>query len=82
MMVTLGTDAHKRSRTIVAVDTAGAEIGSVSVAATTDGHLGAVQWAASTRRGSGLLRTAVRCRVGLKLICWAWVNGWFVCRPR
>ena len=31
MMVTLGTDAHKRSHTIVAVDTAGAEIGSVTV---------------------------------------------------
>ena len=39
MMVTLGTDAHKRSHTIVAVDTAGAEIGSLTVAATTDGHL-------------------------------------------
>ena len=46
MMVMLGTDAHKRSHTIVAVDTAGAEIGSVTVAATTDGHLRAVQWAA------------------------------------
>ncbi len=45
-MVTLGTDAHKRSHTIVAVDTAGAEIGSLTVAATTDGHLRAVQWAA------------------------------------
>ena len=46
MMVTLGTDAHKRSHTIVAVDTAGAEIGSVTVAATQEGHLRAVQWAA------------------------------------
>jgi len=46
MMVTLGTDAHKRSHTIVAVDAAGAEIGSVTVAATGDGHLRAVQWAA------------------------------------
>jgi transposase len=46
MMVTLGTDAHKKSHTIVAVDTAGAEIGSLTVAATTDGHLRAVQWAA------------------------------------
>ena len=46
MMVTLGTDAHKKSHTIVAVDTAGAEIGSVTVAATGDGHLRAVQWAA------------------------------------
>ena len=46
MMVMLGTDAHKRSHTIVAVDPAGAEIGTVTVAATTDGHLRAVQWAA------------------------------------
>ena len=44
MMVVLGTDAHKRSHTIVAVDPAGADIGSVTVAATTDGHLRAVQW--------------------------------------
>ncbi len=32
MMVTLGTDAHKRNHTVVAVDAAGAEIGSVTVA--------------------------------------------------
>ena len=46
MMVLLGTDAHKRSHTIVAVDPAGAQIGMLTVAATTDGHLRAVQWAA------------------------------------
>jgi len=46
MMVMLGTDAHKRSHTIVAVDPGGADIGSVTVTATTDGHLRAVQWAA------------------------------------
>jgi transposase len=46
MMVMLGIDAHKRSHTIVAVDPAGVEIGSVTVAATTDGHLRAMQWAA------------------------------------
>ena len=34
MMVTLGTDAHKRSHTIVATDDVGAEIGSVTVQAT------------------------------------------------
>ena len=39
MMVMLGTDAHKRSHTIVVVDPAGAEVGSVTVAATGDGHL-------------------------------------------
>jgi transposase len=46
MMVMLGIDAHKRSHTIVAVDPAGVEIGSVTVAAATDGHLRAMQWAA------------------------------------
>jgi len=46
MMVTLGTDAHKKSHTVVAVDVAGAEIGSVTVAATTEGHLRLVKWAA------------------------------------
>ena len=46
MMVVLGTDAHKKTHTIVACDPAGAEIGSITVAATSCGHLRAVQWAA------------------------------------
>ena len=45
-MVMWGIDAHKRSHTVVAVDPAGAEIGSVTVAATIAGHLRAMQWAA------------------------------------
>ncbi len=45
-MVVLGTDAHKRSHTVVAVDDVGAEIGSVTVAATPEGHLRLVKWAA------------------------------------
>jgi len=44
MMVTLGTDAHKRSH--VARDEVGAEIGSVTVRATPQGHLRLVEWAA------------------------------------
>lgn len=46
MMVVLGVDAHKRSHTIVAVDEAGAQLGSMTVSATTEGHLGAVKWTA------------------------------------
>ena len=46
MMVFLGTDAHKRSHTVVAIDAVGAEIGSVTVAATPEGHLRLVKWAA------------------------------------
>ncbi len=45
-MVVLGTDAHKWSHTVVAVDQAGAEIASVTVAATPEGHLRLVKWAA------------------------------------
>lgn len=47
MMVVLGCDTHKRTHTIVACDPAGVEVGSVTVAATTAGHLRALRWAAS-----------------------------------
>jgi transposase len=46
MMVMLGTDAHEKSHTMVAADEAGAELGSVTVAATSEGHLEALKWAA------------------------------------
>ncbi len=46
MMVVLGTDAHQRSHTVVAADEAGAELGSVTVSATPEGHIRALRWAA------------------------------------
>ena len=46
MMVTLGTDAHKRSHTVVAVDEVGAEIATLTVPATPQGHLRLVKWSA------------------------------------
>jgi len=51
-MVVLGTDAHKRTHTVVAAGEAGADLGSITVAATPEGHLRAVRWAAQweTRR--------------------------------
>ena len=45
-MVVLGTDAHKRNHTVVAVDEAGVELGSITVGATPEGHLKLVKWAA------------------------------------
>ncbi len=45
-MVVLGTDVHKRSHTVVAIDQGGAEIGSVTVAATPEGNVRLVKWAA------------------------------------
>jgi transposase len=46
-MVVLGTDAHKRNHTVVAADEAGAELGSITVKATPEGHLRLVKWAAA-----------------------------------
>jgi transposase len=44
-MVTLGTDAHKHSHTIVAADIQGRRVGQVTVKATPEGHLRALRWA-------------------------------------
>lgn len=46
MMVVLGTDAHKRTHTVVAADETGAEVESITVPATSEGHLKALKWAA------------------------------------
>lgn len=44
-MVTLGTDSHKRSHTLVAVDENGRQLGELRVAATPEGHVDALTWA-------------------------------------
>ena len=44
-MVTLGCDSHKQTHTLVAVDGNGRQLGSRTVAATSEGHLEAVRWA-------------------------------------
>lgn len=46
MRVIIGVDAHKRTHTLVAVDESGRELAEKTVAATPDGHLDAVAWAA------------------------------------
>jgi NAD(P)-dependent dehydrogenase (short-subunit alcohol dehydrogenase family) len=45
-MVMIGTDSHKRTHTVVAVDDVGRRLGEKTLATTSDGHLGLVQWAA------------------------------------
>jgi transposase len=44
-MVTLGTDSHKRSHTLVAVDEHGRKLGELRVEATPAGHVEALSWA-------------------------------------
>jgi len=43
--VTLGTDAHKGSHTVVAADEQGRQVGQVTVKATPEGHLRVLGWA-------------------------------------
>jgi len=45
-MVVLGVDAHKRTHTVVATDELGRKIAEKTVAATSEGHLEALEWAA------------------------------------
>lgn len=44
-MVTLGTDSHKQSHTLVAVDENGRQLAELRVAATPSGHMEALGWA-------------------------------------
>ncbi|WP_205762141.1 IS110 family transposase [Arthrobacter mobilis] len=45
MVVVFGTDVHKKTHTVVAVDAAGRELGQVTVPATAAGHGRALRWA-------------------------------------
>ena len=44
-MVTVGVDSHKRTHTLVAVDDVGKKLAERTLAATPEGHLGALAWA-------------------------------------
>jgi len=44
-MVVVGADSHKRTHTLVAVDEVGRKLAVRTVAATSEGHLQAVEWA-------------------------------------
>lgn len=46
MIMTIGGDAHKRTHTFVVTDPTGRKIAEHTVAATTEGHLDALRWAA------------------------------------
>jgi transposase len=45
-LVVIGVDAHKRTHTMVATDAVGRRLAETTVEATSDGHLGALEWAA------------------------------------
>ena len=78
-MVVLGTDAHKRSHTVVAVDVVGAEIGSISVAATVEGHLRLVQWATQWNQRRWAIEDCRALSVVSRLTCSRLVSRWCGC---
>jgi transposase len=61
-MVTLGVDAHKRSHTIVAVDSKGRQLASKTISTTTRDHLGLLTWAEQLADGDGLRWAIEDCR--------------------
>ena len=76
-MIIIGTDSHKRTHTVVAVDPVGRKLAEKTVATNSDGHLALLSWSAQfgqvtfavedcrhlTRRLEGdLLRAGARAR--------------------
>ena len=59
-MLVLGVDAHKRSHTIVAVDSNGVQQASITIGTTTDAHLDGLRWACA--RGESRLWAVEDCR--------------------
>lgn len=52
MGIVIGVDAHKATHTFVGVDSGGRQLAETTVAATTDGHLEALNWARDTFKGT------------------------------
>jgi hypothetical protein len=54
----IGTDLHKRTHTVVALNEVGRRLAEKTVAATSDGHLVLVRWASQWDQVTLLWRTA------------------------
>ncbi len=81
-MVVVGTDTHKRNHTVVAVDAAGAEIASVTVAATPRRASAVSQMGGAIRAAAvGGLRTAGRCLVASRVIYSGLGSERYGCHP-
>ena len=52
-MTVIGIDAHKRTHTLVAIDSGGRKLAQKTISATSAGHAQAIQWA-TTRFGTDL----------------------------
>lgn len=66
-MIVVGTDAHKRTHTMVAVSVTGAKLAEKTVPAVSSGHLQGLRWATS-RFGEDLLWAVEDSRVNTRLL--------------
>jgi transposase len=57
-MVMVGTDSHKRTHIVVAVDGVGRRLDVKTVRTNSEGHLELVRWSASSARSRSRWRTA------------------------
>lgn len=63
-MVMIGTDSHKRTHTVVALDQVGRRLGTKTVRTNSDGHLALVEWSAqfADLDGEGVVFALEDCR--------------------
>jgi transposase len=62
-MVMIGTDSHRRTHTVVALDDVGRRLDELTVAATSAGHLRLLEW---TTQFDGVQFALEDCRVGAR----------------
>ena len=70
-MTVIGIDAHKRTHTLVAIDSGGRKLAQKTISATSAGHAQAIQWA-TTRFGTDLtwaLRTIAQSPACSSVTC-------------
>ena len=80
-MVMIGVDSHKRTHTVVALDDVGRRVGEKTVAATSEGHLLLVQWAAQWPEVTFALEDCRHLRAAWNVTCYWWDTASCECRP-
>jgi hypothetical protein len=80
-VIVIGTDSHKRTHTVVAVDQVGRRLGETTVATTSDGQLALLRWSASWPQVTFALEDCRHLTAGWSRTCWLRGSGWCGCRP-
>lgn len=80
-MVMIGTDSHKRTHTVVAVDDVGRRLGVKTVRTNSEGHLELVRWSAQFDEVAFALEDCRHLTAVWRLICSRPAVGWCGFRP-